>query len=162
MLARLYSLNYSLELFDIETPLEKAVAFAERGVKLDPANQRVRSIMAFVLLFKNELSAGLAEIDQALQLNPNSLIFLENIAHLATLLGTGKRVPHSLRKRLQKSVLQQNCSLFSLGRLGPAGKIRPRIRGNPALQDAYVILGSIDEGRKLGSAGKNGRGGAGG
>jgi adenylate cyclase len=79
MLARLYSLNYSLELFDIETPLEKAVAFAERGVKLDPANQRVRTIMAFILLFKNELSAGLAEIDQALKLNPNSLIFLENI-----------------------------------------------------------------------------------
>jgi hypothetical protein len=35
--------------------------------------------MAFTLLFKNELSAGLAEIDQALKLNPNSLIFLENI-----------------------------------------------------------------------------------
>jgi adenylate cyclase len=65
MLARLYSLNYSLELFDIETPLEKAVAFAERGVKLDPANQRVRSIMAFALLFKNELSAGLAEVDRS-------------------------------------------------------------------------------------------------
>jgi hypothetical protein len=33
-------------------------------------------IMAFILLFKNELSAGLAEVDRALQLNPNSLIFL--------------------------------------------------------------------------------------
>jgi adenylate cyclase len=31
MLARLYSLNYSLELFDLETPLEKAAAFAEKG-----------------------------------------------------------------------------------------------------------------------------------
>ena len=77
MLARLYSLNYSLELFDIETPLEKAVAFAERGVKLDPANQRVRMTMAFILLFKNERSTGLAEVDRALQLNPNSLIILE-------------------------------------------------------------------------------------
>jgi adenylate cyclase len=78
MLARLYSLNYSLELFDLETPIEEAAAFAERGVKLDPANQRVRMIMAFILLFKNELSAGLAEVDRALQLNPNSLIVLEN------------------------------------------------------------------------------------
>jgi adenylate cyclase len=58
MLARLYSLNYSLELFDIETPLEKAAAFAERGVKLDPANQRVRMTMAFILLFKNERPPG--------------------------------------------------------------------------------------------------------
>jgi hypothetical protein len=55
-------------------PHRKAAAFAERGVKLDPTNQRVRMIMAFILLFKNELSAGLAEVDRALQLNPNSLI----------------------------------------------------------------------------------------
>jgi len=34
MLARLYAVNYSLELFDLETPLEKAVLFAERGVQL--------------------------------------------------------------------------------------------------------------------------------
>jgi acyl-coenzyme A synthetase/AMP-(fatty) acid ligase len=66
MLARLYSLNYSLELFDLETPLEKAAAFAEKGVALEPDNQRTRLIMAFILLFKNELSAGLAEVDRAL------------------------------------------------------------------------------------------------
>jgi adenylate cyclase len=58
MLARLYSLNYSLELFDLETPIERAAAFAERGVALDPDNQRIRMIMAFILLFKNDLSAG--------------------------------------------------------------------------------------------------------
>ena len=39
MLARLYSLNYRLELFDLETPIEKAATFAERGLKLDPTNQ---------------------------------------------------------------------------------------------------------------------------
>lgn len=101
MLARLYAVNYSLELFDLETPIENAAVFAERGVKHDPANQRVRSIMAFILLFKNELSAGLAEIDQALKLNPNSLIFLENIGHVATLLGDWQRGPALIRRAIE-------------------------------------------------------------
>ena len=48
MLARLYAVNFSLELFDRETPLEEAVLFAEKGVQLEPANQRVRLILAFV------------------------------------------------------------------------------------------------------------------
>jgi Flp pilus assembly protein TadD len=76
-------------------PHRKAAAFAERGVKLDPANQRVRMIMAFILLFKNELSAGLAEVDRALQLNPNSLIFLENIGYLMTLFGDWQKGPRT-------------------------------------------------------------------
>jgi adenylate cyclase len=93
MLARLYSLNYSLELFDLETTIEDAAAFAERGIKLDPTNQRVRMIMAFILLFKNELSAGLAEVDRALQLNPNALVVLENLGYLMTLFGDWQRGP---------------------------------------------------------------------
>jgi adenylate cyclase len=114
MLARLYSLNYSLELFDIETPLEKAVAFAERGVKLDPANQRVRMIMAFILLFKNELSAGLAEIDQALKLNPNSLIFLENIGYLMTLLGDWQKGPSLIKKAIEQNPYYNRIVHYSL------------------------------------------------
>ena len=103
MLARLYSLNYSLELFDIETPLEKAAAFAERGVKLDPANQRVRMTMAFILLFKNERSTGLAEVDRALQLNPNSLIILENLGYLMTLFGDWQRGPALINQAIEQN-----------------------------------------------------------
>jgi tetratricopeptide (TPR) repeat protein len=103
MLARLYSLNYSLELFDLETPIEKAAAFAEKGVKLDPTNQRVRMIMAFILLFKNELAAGLAEVDRTLQLNPNSLITLENIGYLLTLLGDWQRGPALINQAIEQN-----------------------------------------------------------
>ncbi len=103
MLARLYSLNFSLELFDLETPIEKAAAFAERGVKLDPANQRIRIIMAFILLFKNELYAGLAEVDRALQLNPNSLIVKENIGYLLTLFGDWQRGPALIRDAIDQN-----------------------------------------------------------
>jgi len=100
MLARLYAVNYSLELFDLDTPLDQAVAFAEKGVRLDPANQRVRAIMAFILLFKDELAAGLAETEQALRLNPNSLILLENIGYLLTLYGDWHRGPQMIRKAI--------------------------------------------------------------
>ena len=101
MLGRLYAVNYSLELFDLETPIEDAVSFARRGVKLEPANQRARLIMAFVLLFKNEIAAGLAEAERALALNPNSLIFLENIGYLMTLLGDWKRGPALIKKAIK-------------------------------------------------------------
>jgi len=101
MLARLYSVNYSLELFDLETPVEKAASFAERGVKLDPANQRARLIMAFVQLFKNERSAGLAEVDRALALNPNALIYKESIGYLMTLFGNWKRGPRLIEQAIK-------------------------------------------------------------
>jgi adenylate cyclase len=101
MLARLYASNYSLELFDLETPLEKAVLFAERGVKLEPANQRARLIMAFVRLFENKMSAGLVETDRAMALNPNSIIFLENIGYLLTLFGDWQRGPALIRKAIE-------------------------------------------------------------
>ncbi len=100
MLARLYAANYSLELFNLDTPLEQAVVFAEEGVRLDPANQRVRTVMAFVLLFKNELAAGLAETEQALKLNPNSLIFIENIGYLMTLFGDWNRGPQIIKEAI--------------------------------------------------------------
>lgn len=100
MLARLYAVNYSLELFDLETPLEKAVSFAEKGVQLEPANQRTRLIMAFIRLFENEITAGLAETDRALALNPNSLINLENIGYLLTLCGDWQRGPALIRKAI--------------------------------------------------------------
>ena len=103
MLARLYSLNYSLELFDLETPIEKAATFAERGVKLDPANQRVRMIMAFILLFKNELAAGLAEVERALQLNPNALVVLENLGYLMTLFGDWQRGPALINQAIEQN-----------------------------------------------------------
>ena len=101
LLARLYAGNYSLELFDLETPLAEAFSFAERGVQLDPANQRARLIRAYVLLFRNEISAGLAECNRALALNPNSLIFLENIGYMMTLLGDWECGPTLIRKAIE-------------------------------------------------------------
>jgi len=103
MLARLYATNYGLELYDADTPLDEAVAFAQKGVGLDPANQRVRVIMSYVLLLKNDLSHGLAEAERAISLNPNSLIMIAELGYLLTLLGDWKRGPTLIRKAIENN-----------------------------------------------------------
>ena len=59
--------------------------------------------MAFILLFKNELAAGLAEVDRALQLNSNSLISLENIGYLLTLFGDWQRGPALINQAIEQN-----------------------------------------------------------
>jgi adenylate cyclase len=101
MLARLYAINFGLELFNQETPIETAISYAAKGVHLEPANQRVRLIMAYVLLIKGDVEGGLAETERAYRLNPNSLLWLENIGYLMTLFGDWQRGPALIRKALQ-------------------------------------------------------------
>lgn len=100
MLARLYATNYGLELFDADTPLDEAVAYAEKGVGLDPLNQRIRAIMSYVLFLKNDLANGLAEAERAISLNPNSLIMMAELGYLLTLLGDWERGPDLIRKTI--------------------------------------------------------------
>jgi adenylate cyclase len=69
MLGRLYGNIYSLELPGFETALEKAIAFAEKGVHLNPDNQRARGVLALIRMFSNEIPAALAEAEKALVLN---------------------------------------------------------------------------------------------
>jgi len=101
MLGRLYAANYSLELFDLDTPLEEAIAFAEKGAKLDPTNQRVRGILAYVWFIRNKISEGLAEAERAIALNPNSLILMDNFGYLLTLLGDWRRGPALIREAIK-------------------------------------------------------------
>jgi len=114
MLARLYTINCSLELFDLETPLEEAVSFADKGAQLDPTNQRVRIIRGFVLLFRNEISAALTEVNIGLALNPDSLVFLESIGYILTLLGEWERGPALIRKAIKLNLYYKNFPHFGL------------------------------------------------
>ena len=98
MLGRLYADIYSLELPGFETALEKARAYAEKGVHLNPNNQRARAVLAFIRMLGDEIPASLAETERALALNPNSLLFIEGIGYLFTLLGDWERGPELIRK----------------------------------------------------------------
>ena len=98
MLARLYALNFSLELSDLETPLEETFGFAEKGAHLNPANQHARLVLGYARLFANDLPGGLAEVERAMALNPESLIFLDSIGYLLTLMGDWGRGPALIGK----------------------------------------------------------------
>jgi TolB-like protein len=100
-LGGLYGNIYSLELPGFETALEKAVQYAQKGVRLNPQNQRARAILGLVLMFSNEIPGALAEADKALALNPKSLLILDGIGYLLTLLGDWERGPAMIRKIVQ-------------------------------------------------------------
>lgn len=102
-LGRLYGNIYSLEFpgFEFETALEKAFQYTQRGVRLNPENQRARAMLCLVLMFSNEIPGALAEADKALALNPKSLLILDTIGYLLTLLGDWERGPAMIRKIVQ-------------------------------------------------------------
>jgi len=83
----LYCVNITLESIERQTPVEKAIQFCEKGVRLNPSNQRARTVLAMAHLINNQLEEGLVEARNALALNPNSLIFMDVIGHVLAPLG---------------------------------------------------------------------------
>lgn len=91
-LACLYADNIALEFFDIEqTPLDKAVRMAQESVLLEPNNQHNRLVLGHLRLLNNEMDISLTEIETAMDLNPNSLFFMDHIGYALTLLGQWER-----------------------------------------------------------------------
>ena len=86
-LSLLYCQSLSLDLIGRPIPIEKAIQFAEKGVRLSPSNQRARVVSAMAHLVNDQLEEGLVEARNALALNPNSLIFMDVIGHALALLG---------------------------------------------------------------------------
>ncbi len=101
MLGRLYTANISLEHCDVDTPLDKAVAYTEKGVLLNPASQRARTWLAFARMLCNQVPAARAEAERALALNPYSLFFMDILGYLLSLLGEWERGPALLRKAIR-------------------------------------------------------------
>jgi adenylate cyclase len=103
MLGRLYGMIYALELPGFETAKDKAVRYAERGVQLDPENQRSRSILAYIRMLCDEITAAREEIERAYAMNPNSLFILDGIAYVMTLLGEWERGPALIRRAIERN-----------------------------------------------------------
>jgi len=161
MLGRLYAINYSLELMNLVTPLEEAIGFAEKGVYLNPDNQRVRVILAFTRLFNNEIPAGLAEAERALALNPNSLLFMDHIGYLFTLSGDWERGPALIRKAIKLNPYYSIIVHYALwtvwvrqekyeqANLETLNFRRPTLFWDPMLKAAtFGLLGRYEEGRQ--------------
>ncbi len=102
-LARLHALIYSLEIPGFENPLEKAIEFAEEGVRISPASQKTVGTLAFVHFFCDELPLAYREVNRAIALNPDSLIFLDALGYILTLLGEWERGTALIKKVIRRN-----------------------------------------------------------
>jgi len=100
-LGALYCENITLESIERQTPIEEAIQFAEKGVRLNPSNQRARVVLAMARLLNNQLTEGLVEARNALALNPNSLIFMDVIGHVLAPLGEWDQGSDLIKKAIK-------------------------------------------------------------
>jgi len=162
MLGRLYANIYGLELSGYETALEKSIVFAKKGVQLNPDNQRARGILGFVRMLDNEIPGALAEAELALALNPNSLLFLDSIGYLITLLGEWELGPALIRKAVALNpyykpvvhyALWVNClrqQEYERAHLETQRFIRPSFFWDPLAKAATLgQLGRYEEGKQF-------------
>jgi len=102
-LSRLFTANHVFEVAPVDTPIEDAVAYAQNGVRLEPGSQRAQCALAGARLVKGELAAARDEAQSALDLNPDSLVYLEWIGWLMTMLGEWDRGPELVRRALARN-----------------------------------------------------------
>jgi adenylate cyclase len=102
-LARLYSANYSFEIVRDGTTIDDAIAAAQTAVRLDPESQRARVALSGAFLVKGELAAGRSEAEKALELNPDSFVYLEWIGWLLALLGDWDRGIGLIRRSMERN-----------------------------------------------------------
>jgi len=72
MLGHLYADNHALGFCEIEKPLEKALAFAQKGVALAPDNQFARDALTLVHFHRGHKDLFLKHVEETISLNPNS------------------------------------------------------------------------------------------
>ena len=72
MLGHLHADNHALGFCEIETPLEKAFTYAQRGVALAPGNQFASDALSLVYFHQGHKASFLRQVDLTIALNPNS------------------------------------------------------------------------------------------
>jgi adenylate cyclase len=87
LLAFLYAQSCSLQFMLMESPLERTLAVAQKGVLLEPKSQMARVGLAQAYFFRNEREKFLVETEVALSLNPNSANNLGLLGWLLSLYG---------------------------------------------------------------------------
>ena len=105
MLARLYNTIYSLEIpgFDFCDAKNKAVSYAEKGVKLAPDGQYTHAILAFVRLTTDETTAAKKEVQLAYELHPDSVVLLDLIGYVMALSGGWDQGTELIKKAIRKN-----------------------------------------------------------
>jgi adenylate cyclase len=92
-LGRLLLGRYALDVTANPATLDEAVRCAQRGVRTEPASRSARCVLAAALLVKGERASARDEVEEALRNGPDSLVYLERVGILLTMLGDAKRGP---------------------------------------------------------------------
>lgn len=99
-MANLHAHAYTWDLPGFDEPLDTALRFARRAATLAPESQLVRTILAYVLLLKEERDLFDAEAEAALALNPNSPNYSGTVGYLLACAGEYERGEDLLRKAI--------------------------------------------------------------
>ncbi|MHC4690849.1 MAG: hypothetical protein ACYS5F_14635 [Planctomycetota bacterium] len=91
MLASMYGNRYMLDLPRDADTLQRAVELSRQAIKLDPGNQLVRIIHAWMYFVLDEKDSFFSEIEKALELNPNSPLRIGAIGFYLCLYGEWER-----------------------------------------------------------------------
>jgi adenylate cyclase len=92
MLALMYIDNIALEFFDVaRTPLDETLQLAQDGAHQLPGNQMSRLVLARAWMLADELEAARREVNAALALHPDSILFKDAMGYLLVLLGDWER-----------------------------------------------------------------------
>ena len=102
-LARVCLANYAFEVTSIPTPIDHTITYAQQGVRMDPSSRRARCILAAALLVKGELPSAREELEQALRLSNDSIVYLEVIGYFLTLAGDETRGPALIRAAFERN-----------------------------------------------------------
>lgn len=114
MLALMYIDNLVLEYFDVEqTPLEQALSLAREGAGRAPDNQMSRIVLARALMLADELSAAKSEVDAALELYPDSLLFKDAIGYMLVLLGDWERGARLVNEAIRENPFYRRLTRYA-------------------------------------------------
>ncbi|MDJ0889217.1 MAG: hypothetical protein QNI89_18095 [Desulfobacterales bacterium] len=161
MQARLLADAHVLDGFGIEDPLESAFRCAQNGTRLLPEDQRAHTVTALIHLLRNDLTSARAEVDQALQLGPQTLFMLDEIGVLLTLLGEWERGPALIDTAIRLNPFHTNTVYYAtwlrfLRRGHYDSALRETLKLNRtalfwdhlARAATYGLLGRREEGRR--------------
>ena len=115
MLSLLYTDNIAMEHFDLDhTPLDEALHLAREGALREPCNQLSLLALARAHFLQNELDQALNDVEAALALQPESLLFMDGIGYLLILLGEWDRGEQLVRKSIRLNPFFRKYACYGL------------------------------------------------
>jgi TolB-like protein len=116
LLANIYLAEHRFETNPRPDPIGRAFRHATTATRLDPLNAYAHCWLAIVHFFKRENSNFQAEVEIALDLNPNDPETIADIGHYLTHMGDFVRGPHLVRRAQQLNPLHAGWYHFSFAR----------------------------------------------